>query len=139
MKAYETYTTDDPNRSAIQHHRRAFMAERPKFTSIDQYVASAKPDVQNILQEIRHIIKSEVPTAVETISYQMPAFRLGKVFIYFAAFKEHIGIYPPVKGDKKLQGELLPYRGPKGNLKFPLDQPMPYQLIRRVAAALSQE
>ena len=115
------------------------MAERPKFTSIDQYVASAKPDVQNITQEIRHIIKSEVPTAVETISYQMPAFRLGKVFIYFAAFKEHIGIYPPVKGDKKLQGELLPYRGPKGNLKFPLDQPMPYQLIRRVAAALSQE
>jgi uncharacterized protein YdhG (YjbR/CyaY superfamily) len=69
----------------------------------------------------------------------MPAFREGKVFIYFAAFKNHIGIYPPVSGDKKLEESLAPYRGPKGNLKFPLNEPMPIDLIKRVAKALHNE
>lgn len=115
------------------------MTEQPKFTSIDHYIASVSPDVQSILQEIRRIVKSEVPMAVETISYQLPAFKLDRVFIYFAAFKKHIGVYPPVKGDEKLQKALLPYRGEKGNLQFPLEQPVPYELIRRVAAALSRE
>lgn len=115
------------------------MTEQLKFTSIDDYIASASLDVQSILQEIRRVVKTEVPTAVETISYQLPAFKLDRVFIYFAAFKKHIGVYPPVKGDKNLQKALLPYRGEKGNLKFPLEQPVPYELIRRVAAALSRE
>lgn len=115
------------------------MTEQLKFTSIDDYIASASPDAQSILQEIRRVVKTEVPTAFETISYQLPAFKLHRVFIYFAAFKKHIGVYPPVKGDKNLQKSLLPYRGEKGNLKFPLEQPMPYELIRRVAAALSRE
>ena len=91
-----------------------------------------------MLQEIRGIVKRTVPAATETISYRMPAFRLGRTFIYFAAFKSHIGIYPPVKGDKALAKALAPYRGPKGNLKFPLDRPMPYGLIARVVAALSR-
>jgi uncharacterized protein YdhG (YjbR/CyaY superfamily) len=115
------------------------MANKPKFTSIDQYIASASPDVRSILQEIRRIIKAEVPAAVETISYQLPAFKLDRVFVYFAAFKKHVGVYPPVRGDKKLQQALTPYRGEKGNLKFPFDRPVPYELIRRVAAALSRE
>jgi len=115
------------------------MTERLKFTSIDDYIASVPLDVQSILQEIRRVVKTEVPTAVETISYQLPAFKLDKVYIYFAAFKKHIGVYPPVNGDKNLQKALLPYRGEKGNLKFPLAQPVPYDLIRRVAAALSRE
>ncbi len=80
-----------------------------------------------------------VPEAVETISYQMPAFRLKRIFFYFAAFKKHIGVYPPVSGDDDLMQALLPYRNDKGNLKFPLDQPMPYDLIGRVAEALARQ
>ena len=115
------------------------MSQRPKFASIDDYLATVSPDVRSILEEIRKIIKRTVPAAEETISYQMPAFRLGRTFIYFAAFKKHIGIYPPVEGDDELTEALLPYRGEKGNLKFPLDQPMPYDLIGRVVEALSQQ
>jgi uncharacterized protein YdhG (YjbR/CyaY superfamily) len=115
------------------------MEKPPKFTSIDGYIASLPHDEQLILEKIRRIVKAKVPAAIETISYQLPAFELDKVFIYFAAFKKHIGIYPPVKGDSKLQKALLPYRGEKGNLKFPLDEPIPYELIGRVAGALSKE
>jgi uncharacterized protein YdhG (YjbR/CyaY superfamily) len=104
---------------------------------IDDYLATVPPEVRAILEEIRNVVKAAVPNAEETISYRMPAFKHGRTFIYFAAFKKHVGIYPPVKGDEDLEKALLPYRGEKGNLKFPLDQPMPYDLIRRVAEALS--
>lgn len=114
------------------------MSQRPKIASIDEYLATVSPDVQGIMEEIRKIVKRTVPAAEETISYQMPAFKLGRIFIYFAAFKKHVGIYPPVKGDKLLAKALLPYRGEKGNLKFPLDQPMPYELVGRVAVALAK-
>lgn len=115
------------------------MSERPKYNNIDEYIAATTADTQEILAKIRQVIKTAVPGATETISYQMPAFKQKRVFIYFAAFKKHIGIYPPVQGDEALQQALLPYRGEKGNLKFPLDQPMPYDLIRRVAETLSEE
>lgn len=114
------------------------MSQRPKIASIDEYLATVSPDAQGIMEEIRKIVKRTVPAAEETISYQMPAFKLGRIFIYFAAFKKHAGIYPPVKGDKLLAKALLPYRGEKGNLKFPLDQPMPYELVGRVAVALAK-
>jgi uncharacterized protein YdhG (YjbR/CyaY superfamily) len=61
----------------------------------------------------------------------MPAFKLHGILVYFAAFKDHIGVYPPISGDEKLEKELAPFKGPKGNLKFPLDEPIPYALIRR--------
>jgi uncharacterized protein YdhG (YjbR/CyaY superfamily) len=115
------------------------MTERPKFTTIDDYLESASPKVKVILDEIRIIIQAEIPDAKETISYQMPAFKLGRIFIYFAGFKKLIGIYPPVKNDKILVNELMPYSGDKGNLKFTLDQPIPYELIARVAVALAKE
>jgi uncharacterized protein YdhG (YjbR/CyaY superfamily) len=106
--------------------------------SIDAYIAACPPQVRPVLQRIRRIVRRTVPAATETISYRMPAFRLERTFIYFAAFKNHIGIYPPVRADKALAKALAPYRGPKGNLKFPLDRPMPYELIARVVAALSR-
>ncbi len=112
---------------------------KTEFTSIDAYIASVPPGARAILEEIRLRIKAQVPGAVETISYQMPAFKRKRVFIYFAAFKKHIGVYPPVKCDESLQAALLPYRGEKGNLKFLLEQPIPYDLIARVASALSRE
>lgn len=99
---------------------------------IDEYIAAFPSAVQSILEKIRSVIRRAAPGAEETISYKMPAFTRDGVLIYFAAFKKHIGIYPPVQGDEKLRKELAPYRGDKGNLKFPLDQPIPYGLIRRV-------
>jgi uncharacterized protein YdhG (YjbR/CyaY superfamily) len=115
------------------------MAEKSKLTTIDAYIASASPEAQGILEKIRSIIKQVAPEATEIISYQMPAFKTGRVFIYFAAFKNHIGIYPPVRGNEDLEQSLIPYRGPKGNLKFPLNEPMPFDLIKRVAEALYGE
>ena len=82
------------------------MSERPKFASIDDYLATVSPDVRPILEEIRQIVRRTVPAAQETISYQMPAFKLDHVFIYFAAFKNHIGIFPPVRGDDKLMAAI---------------------------------
>jgi uncharacterized protein YdhG (YjbR/CyaY superfamily) len=113
--------------------------ERPTFESIDAYLASVPLGSKRILEEIRKIIRINVPNATETISYQMPAFKLNRTFIYFAAFKKHIGIYPPVKGNKTLIVALQPYAGEKGNLKFPLNQPMPYELIGRVVVALAKQ
>jgi len=115
------------------------MVEKSSFTTIDDYIASISPEAQGVLEKIRSIIKQVAPAAVETISYQMPAFKERKVFIYFAAFKNHIGIYPPVSGSKDLEQALVPYRGPKGNLSFPLSKPVPFDLIRRVAAALHEK
>src|SRR4051794_33047893 len=94
------------------------------------------PDVRAILEKIRATIRQVSPRAEEKISYNIPAFVLEKRRIYFAAFKNHIGIYPPVRGDEKLLTELLPYRGEKGNLKFPLEKRMPYSLIKRIARSL---
>jgi uncharacterized protein YdhG (YjbR/CyaY superfamily) len=115
------------------------MATRPKFETIDDYLATVPPEGRAILRKLRTLIGQTVPAAKETISYQMPAFKLDYTFIYFAAYKKHIGIFPPVKGDKALNKALLPYRGEKGNLKFPLDEPMPYDLIRRVVLALHKQ
>jgi uncharacterized protein YdhG (YjbR/CyaY superfamily) len=101
-------------------------------TSINEYIASFSPDVQTILEKIRLTIRNAAPDAQETISYKMPAFRLNGVLVYFAAFRRHIGFYPPVKGDAKLEKAVSPYAGPKGNLRFPLDQPIPYGLIEKI-------
>ena len=114
------------------------MTKQARFSNIDDYIASTAPEARPILQSIRRAIKQAVPKATECISYQIPAFKFDKPFIYFAGFKRHVGIYPPVKGDAAFSTELLPYRGEKGNLKFPLSEPMPYPLIKKVASALAR-
>jgi uncharacterized protein YdhG (YjbR/CyaY superfamily) len=98
----------------------------------DEYVATFAPDIQTILNKIRQTVKAAVPEAEETISYGMPAFKLKGVLVYFAAFKKHIGLFPPVRGDESLMRAVRPYAGPKGNLQFPLGKPIPYALIRRI-------
>ncbi|WP_165230633.1 iron chaperone [Aquisphaera insulae] len=100
--------------------------------TIDEYIASFPPDVQEILQKIRVTVSEAAPDAEETISYRMPAFRQKTILVYFAAFKNHIGLYPPVRGDQALLEAVAPYAGEKGNLRFPLDQPIPYDLIGRI-------
>jgi uncharacterized protein YdhG (YjbR/CyaY superfamily) len=101
-------------------------------TSIDEYIAASAPKVQPVLRKIRRTISAAAPDAEEVISYRMPAFRLHGILVYFAAFKQHIGLFPPVSGDAMLEKAIAPYAGPKGNLKFPLDQPIPYALIKRI-------
>jgi uncharacterized protein YdhG (YjbR/CyaY superfamily) len=77
-------------------------------------------------------VQSAAPKAEEAISYRIPAFRQNGVLVYFAAFKSHIGFYPPVRGDARLERAAAPYAGEKGNLRFPLDRPIPFDLIERV-------
>ena len=100
--------------------------------TIDEYIAAAAPDAQPILEKIRSTIHSVAPAAEEAISYQIPAFNLHGVLVYFAAFKNHIGFYPPVHGDARLAKTVARYAGDKGNLRFPLDEPIPYDLIKRI-------
>jgi uncharacterized protein YdhG (YjbR/CyaY superfamily) len=100
--------------------------------NIDAYIAAFSPDVQTILERIRLTIHNVAPDAQETISYRIPAFTQHGVLVYFAAFKNHIGFYPPVSGDARLQKAIAPYAGEKGNLRFPLNQPIPYDLIERI-------
>jgi len=106
--------------------------------TIDDYIATFPPDVQEILQKIRATIAKAVPRAQEKISYRIPAFALSGDVIYFAAFKKHIGVYPPVR-DAKLKKEVARYAGPKGNLQFPLAERIPYALIGRLAKARAKE
>jgi len=100
---------------------------------IDAYIAAAPAAAQPALRRIREIVRAAAPDAEETISYKMPAFRRHGILIYFAAFKHHIGIFPPIAGDQGLDEALAPYRGSKGNLRFPLNEPIPYDLIDRIA------
>ena len=106
--------------------------DRTAYQNIDEYIARFPTNVQAILEKIRMTIREAAPEAKEVISYQMPAFHLKGNLVYFAAWKEHIGLYPPISGDEQLEKEVSVYAGPKGNLQFPLDQPMPYDLSRRI-------
>ena len=115
------------------------MSERPKFTSHDEYIASMPSDVQEILLKVQALVEANLPKARRCISYGIPAYRDGKIFFYFAGFKNHLGVYPPLREDKKLIAELAPYRNAKGNLTFRYNEPIPYELIRRVAVALAKE
>ena len=108
------------------------MAARRAPANIDEYIAASPAAVRPILKKIRRTIATAVPDAEELISYRMPAFRLHRILVYFAAFKNHIGLFPPVSGEAKLEKAVAPYAGPKGNLRFPLDQPVPYALIKRI-------
>ena len=107
-------------------------ADQPTPTTIDAYIAGFPPEIQAILQEIRAIVRAAAPDAEEAISYQMPTFRLKGNLVHFAAFKEHIGFYPTPSGTERFQQALSIYKGGKGSVRFPLDQPIPYGLIREI-------
>ena len=108
------------------------MDKNPTFTSIDEYIAQYPENIQQILQKIRSVIQEAAPDASEKISYQMPTFFLNGNLVHFAAFKSHIGFYPVPSGIEKFQDELSQYKGGKGSVQFPLDEQIPYDLIRRV-------
>ena len=100
--------------------------------NIDEYIANFPENIQDILQKIRRIVHETAPEAQEKISYQMPTFFLNGNLVHFAAFKNHIGFYPTPSGTEKFKKEISPYKAAKGSIQFPLDQPIPYDLITRI-------
>lgn len=112
----------------------------PTPQTIDEYIGRYPEEVQAILQKVRATIRAAAPEAEETISYQMPTFKLhGKYLVYFAAHKSHIGFYPTPGGIEGLQEALAKYQSGKGTLRFPLDEPIPYDLITRVVELRAAE
>jgi uncharacterized protein YdhG (YjbR/CyaY superfamily) len=106
---------------------------------IDEYIALFPPDVQAILQKIRTIIHAAAPEAQEAISYAMPTFKQHGNLVHFAAFKKHIGFYPTPSGTEHFQEQIAGYKAAKGSIQFPLDQPMPYDLIGEIVRFRVQE
>ena len=102
------------------------------YTNIDGYISQFPGDVQAILEQVRVTISHAAPDAKEVISYQMPAFKQHGILVYFAAWTKHIGLYPPISGEKALEKAVARYAGPRGNLQFPLNEPMPIDLIERI-------
>jgi uncharacterized protein YdhG (YjbR/CyaY superfamily) len=102
------------------------------FDSIDEYIATFSEDIQKILQELRAVVKAAAPEATEKISYQMPTFFLKGNLVHFAAYNKHIGFYPTPSGIEAFQEELSVYKSAKGSIQFPIDQPLPFDLIRRI-------
>ena len=100
--------------------------------SVDSYITKCEPGVRPILQSLRELIREEAPGAVEVISYGMPAFKLTRVLVYFAAQKNHLGFYPTSSGISHFEQELKGYKHSKGAIQFPYDKPLPYDLIRRI-------
>jgi uncharacterized protein YdhG (YjbR/CyaY superfamily) len=115
------------------------MSPRPVFKTASDYLASLDPMHAKVLRQVHAAVRKAVPDAVSVISYGIPAFKQDRVFIYCAAFKKHIGIYPPVREDARLKAVLKPYANDKGNLSFSLDEPMPLPVIARVAKALAKQ
>ncbi len=106
--------------------------DKADFKSIDEYIATFPEDIQAVLQEMRATIKAAAPEATEKISYQMPTFFLKGNLVYFAAHKNHIGFYPAPRGIEAFKDELSKYKGSKGTVQFPFDEPLPVDLITRI-------
>ena len=103
---------------------------KPK--DIDSYIATFPGNVQTLLTKVRRTIRAAAPKATEVISYNIPAFKQHGLLVYFAGFKNHVGLFPPVRGDAALLKAVAKYAGPKGNLKFPYHEPLPLALIARI-------
>ncbi len=109
-------------------------SDLPVAKTIDEYIERCPVDVQGKLEKVRKAILKAIPGVEEGISYQIPVFKWqGKVVIYFAAFKKHISVYPAPRGSQEFKEELAAYEGGKGTVQFPLDRPIPLDLIKRIA------
>lgn len=105
-----------------------------KVNTIDEYIMGFPAPVQELLQELRAVIQKAAPDARETINYQIPTFVLHGNLVHFAAFKHHIGFYPTPSGIEAFEAELSAYEGAKGSVKFPIEKPLPFDLISRIVA-----
>jgi uncharacterized protein YdhG (YjbR/CyaY superfamily) len=118
-----------PGHNDRQVHK---MANRSTANSIDEYIAGFPPETQKVLEDLRALIRASAPDATETISYAIPTFDLNGHLVHFAGFAKHIGFYPTGSGVEAFKEELKPYKSGKGSVQFPLGQPMPTDLIRRI-------
>ncbi|MDD1747856.1 MAG: DUF1801 domain-containing protein [Methanomassiliicoccales archaeon] len=100
--------------------------------SIDEYIGTFPKDIQSKLESIRKAVKEEAPDAQEVMSYGMPAFKLNKVLVYFVAQKKHIGFYPTASGISAFKEELSQFKHSKGAVQFPIDEPVPLELVRKM-------
>lgn len=107
-------------------------AKVTKSREVDAYIAGFAKPVQARLRQVRRIIRAAAPGAAELISYRIPAYRQHGMLVYFAGFKAHLGLFPPVRGSEALRKAAAKYAGPKGNLRFPHDEPLPLALISRI-------
>jgi len=105
---------------------------KKEFKTIDEYIATFPENVQIILEELRQAIRESAPEAEEAISYQMPAFKLNGILVWFAAFKNHVGFYPKTSAIEAFKEELSNYEVSKGTVKFPLNKPVPFDLVKRI-------
>ncbi len=103
-----------------------------KFKTVDEYLSAFPATTKGILKELRKTIKQAAPQAEELISYNMPAFKLQGMLVYYAAHKEHIGFYPTPSGIEAFKKELSEYEMAKGSVKFPIDKPIPFDLISKI-------
>jgi uncharacterized protein YdhG (YjbR/CyaY superfamily) len=110
-----------------------------QYRTIDEYIKAFPPDIQNILQKMRQSIKNAAPQATEAISYQMPTFKLNGNLVHFTAFKKHIGFYPAPSGIEAFKKELSPYVTSKGAIQFPLNKPIPYDLVQKITSFRVEE
>jgi uncharacterized protein YdhG (YjbR/CyaY superfamily) len=108
------------------------MEDKVSYQTVDEYIHLFDPDIQEILQRVRQVIKEAAPEATEKISYQMPTFVYHGNLVYYAAYKKHIGFYPTGSGIEAFKEELSSYKGGKGSVQFPIDKPLPYELIRKI-------
>ena len=105
---------------------------KKQFTTIDEYIASFPEEIQETLENIRQTIRSSAPNAAEAITYQIPTFKQNGILVHFAAFKNHIGFYPTPSGIEKYKKALSMYKTSKGAIQFPLNKPMPLDLIAKI-------
>ena len=107
-------------------------SHRKVFKTMDEYIATFPKNVQIILQELRQAIREAAPEAEEVISYQIPAFKLNGILVWFAAFKNHIGFYPTSSPMEAFKEELSGYEVSKGTIRFPINKPIPFDLVKKI-------
>src|SRR2546426_7536778 len=112
---------------------------RKEFETIDEYIETFPEDIQRILEKTRRTIRRAAPEAKEAISYSIPTFKLNGNLVHFAAFKNHIGFYPTSSGIAAFKKELSPYARSKGTVQFPIEKPVPYDLVKKIAMLRRRE
>jgi uncharacterized protein YdhG (YjbR/CyaY superfamily) len=108
------------------------MVSKSQFRTIDEYIAEFPENVRDILEELRRVIRQAAPQAQEAMRYGIPTFRLNGNLVHFAAFKNHIGFYPTPSAIEDFKEELSSYRQAKGSVQFPINKPIPYDLVRKI-------
>jgi uncharacterized protein YdhG (YjbR/CyaY superfamily) len=131
-KYYKICGDESDPLTVAKKENEAMITSRRQFKTIDEYISSFPPNIQKMLEQLRDAIKEIAPEAEETISYGMPTFKLNDNLVHFAAFKNHIGFYPTPSGIDAFSEELAPYKHAKGSVQFPIDKPIPFDLVRKI-------